>query len=84
MGGINRDHDGRVRAKGQSLGSLTHWVVNAALAFVFPMLAEASGGIPFVFFAVMMVVQFFFALFIMPETKGSVLEDVGKSLAGKG
>ncbi len=45
----------RVRAKGQSLGSSTHWVMNAIIANIFPMLAAASGGAPFVFFSVMML-----------------------------
>ena len=31
-----------VRAKGQSLGSFTHWIMNAAISVVFPMLAAAS------------------------------------------
>jgi sugar porter (SP) family MFS transporter len=70
----------RVRAKGQSLGSLTHWVVNAAIAWTFPMVAEHSGGIPFVFFAAMMAVQFFVVLAVFPETKGYSLEEMQKKL----
>jgi MFS transporter, SP family, arabinose:H+ symporter len=70
----------RVRAKGQSLGSLTHWVVNAAIALVFPIVAESSGGLPFVFFAVMMVVQFFVVLAVFPETKGYSLEEMQRKL----
>jgi len=70
----------RVRAKGQSLGSFTHWIVNAGIAFLFPVVAEASGGIPFVFFAVMMVVQFFVVLKYFPETKGFSLEEMQKEL----
>jgi MFS transporter, SP family, arabinose:H+ symporter len=70
----------RVRAKGQSLGSLTHWVVNAIIAQTFPRLAESSGGIPFVFFAVMMVVQFFAVLAFFPETKGLSLEEMQRKL----
>ncbi|HUI58330.1 MAG TPA: sugar porter family MFS transporter [Bryobacteraceae bacterium] len=70
----------RVRAKGQSLGSLTHWAVNAAIAQTFPRLAERSGGLPFVFFAAMMVVQFFVVLAFYPETKGYSLEEMQRKL----
>ena len=70
----------RVRAKGQSLGSFTHWIMNAAISFIFPMLAAKSGGGPFVFFAVMMVVQFFVVLLFYPETAGKSLEEMQKNL----
>ncbi|MGC2807856.1 MAG: sugar porter family MFS transporter [Candidatus Acidiferrales bacterium] len=70
----------RVRAKGQSLGSFSHWFMNALISFIFPTLAAASGGYPFVFFAAMMVLQFFVVLFFYPETKGISLEDMQKKL----
>ena len=70
----------RVRAKGQSLGSFTHWIVNAGITFLFPVLAESSGGLPFVFFALMMVVQFFVVLAVFPETKGYSLEEMQRKL----
>ncbi|MFZ1976181.1 MAG: sugar porter family MFS transporter [Candidatus Acidiferrales bacterium] len=70
----------RVRAKGQSLGSFSHWVMNALISFIFPTMAAASGGYPFVFFAVMMVLQFVVVLFFYPETKGISLEDMQKKL----
>jgi MFS transporter, SP family, arabinose:H+ symporter len=70
----------RVRAKGQSLGSLSHWVMNAAISFAFPTLAAWSKSIPFVFFSAMMIVQFLVVLFIYPETKGVTLEEMQKKL----
>lgn len=66
----------RVRAKGQSLGSSSHWVMNAIISFVFPVIAKSSGAYPFVFFSTMMVVQFFVVLFFYPETKGVTLEQL--------
>jgi len=66
----------KVRAKGQSLGSSSHWIMNAAIAFTFPQLAKSSGAYPFVFFAAMMVLQFFVVLFFYPETKGVTLEQL--------
>jgi sugar porter (SP) family MFS transporter len=70
-----------VRAKGQSLGSFTHWIMNALISGIFPLMAATSGGYPFVFFSIMMVVQFFVVFFIYPETKGVTLEDMQKKLA---
>ncbi len=70
-----------VRAKGQSLGSFSHWFMNAAISLIFPLMAASSGAYPFVFFAVMMVVQFFVVLFVYPETKGLSLEEMQKKMA---
>jgi SP family arabinose:H+ symporter-like MFS transporter len=70
----------RVRAKGQSLGSFTHWVMAALISWIFPMLAARSGGAPFVFFALMMGLQFFVVLFLFPETKGVTLEQMQKKM----
>ncbi len=66
----------RVRAKGQALGSSSHWIMNALIAYTFPQLAKSSGAYPFVLFAIMMVVQFFVVLFFYPETKGVTLEQM--------
>jgi SP family arabinose:H+ symporter-like MFS transporter len=65
-----------VRSKGQSLGSSSHWIMNALIALIFPVLAKSSGAYPFVFFAVMTAVQFFVVLFFYPETKGFTLEEM--------
>ena len=70
----------RVRAKGQSLGTLTHWLMNAAISLTFPILAARSKSIPFMFFAAMMLLQFFVVLFVYPETKGVTLEEMQKKL----
>lgn len=68
----------RVRAKGQSLGSFTHWFMNAIISWTFPIIASKSRGAPFVFFAAMMLLQFFVVLTTYPETKGITLEDMQK------
>jgi MFS transporter, SP family, arabinose:H+ symporter len=65
-----------VRARGQSLGSFTHWFMNAVISGVFPVMAARSGAIPFVVFALMMVGQFFVVLTIYPETRGVSLEEM--------
>lgn len=69
-----------VRSKGQSLGSSSHWVMNAAIATVFPVIAAYSRSAPFWFFAGMMIVQFFVVLMIYPETKGQTLEGMSAHL----
>lgn len=68
----------RVRAKGQSLGSFTHWFMDAVIAYLFPVVAAKSRGGVFVFFAAMMALQFFVVLFFYPETKGVSLEEMQK------
>jgi sugar porter (SP) family MFS transporter len=70
----------RVRAKGQSLGSFSHWFMNALISWTFPLMAASSGGYPFVFFSAMMVLQFFVVLSFYPETKGISLEEMQKKL----
>jgi hypothetical protein len=69
-----------VRGKGQSLGSFAHWLANALISGIFPLMAASSGGLPFVFFATMMVLQFFVVLTIYPETKAVSLEAMQKKL----
>jgi sugar porter (SP) family MFS transporter len=63
-----------VRARGQSLGSATHWVMNALLSLGFPAIASLSRSVPFVFFSAMMLLQLFLVLRYLPETKGTSLE----------
>lgn len=71
-----------VRAKGQTLGSLTHWVMAAIITFCFPALTEMlGGGYTFLIFAGFMVLQLLFVWKMMPETGGRSLEEVGKSVA---
>ncbi len=72
-----------VRAKGQSLGSATHWIMNALISAIFPLMASASRAVPFVFFAAMMALQFFVVLFFFPETKGITLEDMQRSMGSE-
>jgi len=69
-----------VRSKGQSLGSSTHWIMNALIAFLMPRALGYSKSLPFAFFAAMMVVQFLVVLFIYPETKGLSLEMLQQKL----
>jgi sugar porter (SP) family MFS transporter len=70
----------RVRAKGQGLGSSSHWISNAIISLVFPIMAGTSGAYPFIFFAAMMALDFFLVLFYYPETTGISLEKMEHKL----
>jgi MFS transporter, SP family, arabinose:H+ symporter len=70
----------RVRSKGQSVGSSSHWIMNAIIAGMFPLVAADSHWLPFVFFAAMMILQYFVVLVAFPETKGRSLEAIQAGL----
>lgn len=71
-----------LRGSGQAFGSSTHWVLAALIPSFVPVLFGTIGaGIVFGFFAFMMVLQLIWVAFMMPETKGVSLEELGKSLS---
>jgi sugar porter (SP) family MFS transporter len=72
-----------LRAKGQSLGSSTHWVLAALITVFMPLVLGDAGnpGMAFAFFAFMMVLQLLFVWRVMPETKGIPLEELEKQMA---
>ena len=70
----------RVRARGQALGSFTHWFMAAAISWTFPVIADISGGHTFAFYALCMVGQLLWVLLVMPETKGLSLEQIQKKM----
>lgn len=70
----------RVRAKGQSLGSFTHWIMNAIISGIFPVVAARSGAAPFWLFSGMMVLQFIVVMTTFPETKNLSLEQMQKKM----
>lgn len=70
----------RVRARGQALGSFTHWTMNAAISWTFPVIAAAAGWTAFAFYALCMVGQLIWVLTVMPETKGVSLERIQEKL----
>ncbi|WP_246404205.1 sugar porter family MFS transporter [Novosphingobium sediminicola] len=71
-----------VRARGQALGSSTHWVFNGAISFIFPVLAAHGPALPFAGFALAMAVQVFVVWRWFPETRGASLDDLARRLAG--
>lgn len=69
-----------VRSKGQALGCSSHWIMDATIAFLFPIIARSSKAIPFAVFAALTVLQFVTVLWIYPETKGYSLEEMSHHL----
>src|SRR6476659_10386264 len=72
-----------VRSQGGSLGSFTHWITAAIISWTFPVIVEGSpngGFYSFIFYAVMMLISFFFIWRFIPETKGRSLEEIQKYL----
>jgi len=70
-----------VRAQGQSLGSFTHWLLAAVIAFTFPVISSfLGGGTTFLIFAIMMALQLIFVWKFMPETAGKSLEVLSADL----
>tara|TARA_R110001583_G_scaffold149622_2_gene301708 strand:+ start:298 stop:1617 length:1320 start_codon:yes stop_codon:yes gene_type:complete len=73
-----------LRASGQSFGSSVHWVLAAIIPSLVPVLFSIIGaGVVFMIFAVMMLFQLVFVIFMMPETKGISLEDLTKKLVNR-
>jgi sugar porter (SP) family MFS transporter len=72
-----------LRGSGQAFGSSVHWLLAWLIPSSIPFLFSWVGPGPvFAFFAFMMVLQLLFVRFMMPETKGVSLEELGKKLSG--
>jgi sugar porter (SP) family MFS transporter len=71
----------RLRAQGQSLGGSSHWISNATISLVFPLMIAISASFPFYFFGAMMILDFFLVIFLYPETANVSLEDMQQAIA---
>ncbi len=79
---INELLPNAIRAVGSAMITFLLWLLDIAVSWSFPVVADYSGGSAFAFFAVMMVVQFFVVLKYLPETKGVSLEQLQTQLSG--
>lgn len=68
------------RASGSATACFHMWALCAMVSWSFPVLAGKSAALPFLFFAGMMVLQFFLVWIYLPETKGVSLEDLQRRL----
>ncbi len=87
---ISEIYPNSVRAYGQSWGVSIHWVFAAIITLITPFFLDASEGLLrnavwyiYYFFGAMMVLQLFWAITVMPETKGISLEELSKKLLNK-
>ena len=63
------------------MGNASHWIMNTIIALEFPVVVHyLNTETPFVFFAVMTIVQFLVVLLTYPETKGQTLEALQRRL----
>jgi hypothetical protein len=70
-----------IHAKGSELANLTHWLMNALVSGLFPLLAEASSVKPSMLLFAITVIQSFLVLSFYSETKGISLEGMQSELA---
>lgn len=64
------------RARGQTIGCGTHWLLAALVALAMPpALATVPPATIFAAFFAMMVLQFIWVVTLMPETRGTVTDD---------
>jgi len=68
-----------VRGKGQGYGALVHWIANASLIWLFPVMEHALPQSSFVLFAICMLAQVAIVYLWYPETKGTPLGDVAEA-----
>jgi len=72
----------RYRARGQALGSFTHWTFAALLTSFFPLAVAAfAPAAVFAFFAFMMLLQLIWVQTLVVETKGVSLEQISERLS---
>lgn len=65
-----------VRGKGQGYGAFIHWIANAGLIWMFPILEHAVPQSSFLLFGSMMILQIPIVFFGYPETTGTQLGSV--------
>ncbi len=70
----------RIRGRAVAIATVAVWLADAIYNVIFPW-AERRLGVAacFFVFAAVLIPQFFFVLYVMPETKGRTLEEIEKS-----
>jgi len=71
-----------LRAKGQSFGCSVHWILASIITLIIPSLLSglSNPGYIFLCFALFMVFQYLFVIFLMPETKNISLEKLSTKI----
>ncbi|GAA4734964.1 sugar porter family MFS transporter [Amnibacterium soli] len=67
----------RIRAKALGVAAAAQWIANFAVTLTFPPLAELSLVFTYGLYAAFALISLLFVFFLVPETKGVSLEDMG-------
>lgn len=79
MGFVRRNIPNNIRSQGMSIGSLSNWIVNGSISFLFPIATGAlpnGGGYCFAFFAITTLTGYFFFKKYLFETTNKSLEEI--------
>ncbi|MCW2509320.1 MAG: sugar transporter, partial [Modestobacter sp.] len=67
----------RIRAKALGVAAAAQWIANFAITLSFPPLADLSLVFTYAMYAAFALISLLFVFFLIPETKGITLEDMG-------
>ena len=67
----------RIRAKALGVAAAAQWIANFAITLSFPSLADLSLVLTYAMYAAFALISLLFVYFLVPETKGVRLEDMG-------
>ncbi len=71
----------RLRSKGMSVALVSLWIAATVIAIVFPIMLDAlSGAVTFMIFAFICLINLWYVLRYVPETKGKTLEELENEL----
>ncbi len=71
----------RLRSKGMSVALVSLWVAATFVTIIFPVMLEAlNGAVTFMVFAFICLVNLWYVVRYVPETKGKTLEELEKEL----
>jgi SP family sugar:H+ symporter-like MFS transporter len=69
-----------IRAEALGVAAAAQWIANFVITVTFPPLSSASLPVTYAVYAVFAALSFFFVLRVVPETKGTSLEDADSLL----
>ena len=72
----------RIRGRAIAIATVAVWLADTLYNLVYPMAQRSFGTAAcFFLFAAVLIPQFFFVLWVMPETKGRTLEEIERSMS---
>ncbi|GAA2752307.1 sugar porter family MFS transporter [Amnibacterium kyonggiense] len=73
----------RIRAKALGVAAAAQWIANFAVTLTFPPLSQLSLPVTYGLYTLFALVSLLFVFFLIPETKGVSLEDMGGLAFGR-